>query len=176
VFLYRGWKSGLVAGPAWTAEGDQIGASFGWSVALAGDVNGDGYSDLLVGANRFDGGQANEGRAFAYRDLRSASSNTAVLESRPAGPGLRFERIYPNPSSARFVIQFLLPMGGPMHLTVHDILGRRVAVLAEGPADAGSHSHAWDGTDARGAAVPAGVYWARLESRGATAARKLVRR
>ncbi len=51
---------------AWTAEGDQAGAFFGVSVATAGDVNGDGYSDLIVGASRLDNGQENEGRATLY--------------------------------------------------------------------------------------------------------------
>jgi FG-GAP repeat len=40
----------LLTSPAWTAEGDQNNAYFGYSVGTAGDVNGDGYSDVIVGA------------------------------------------------------------------------------------------------------------------------------
>src|SRR5207245_9810644 len=65
-FVYHGSASGLAASAAWTAEGDQVGANFGVSVASAGDVNGDGYSDVIVGAYQYDSGQTDEGRAFVY--------------------------------------------------------------------------------------------------------------
>jgi hypothetical protein len=65
-FVFRGSASGLFAAAAWTAESDQVDASFGDSVATAGDVNGDGYSDIVVGASLYDNGQVDEGRASAY--------------------------------------------------------------------------------------------------------------
>ncbi len=65
-FVYHGSPAGLGAAPAWTAESNQAAAAFGVSVAGAGDVNGDGYSDVVVGANLHDNGQADEGRASVY--------------------------------------------------------------------------------------------------------------
>jgi subtilisin-like proprotein convertase family protein len=59
-------SSGLSTSPDWSAEGDQEGASFGYSVCTAGDVNGDGYSDVIVGAYQYDHGEADEGAAFVY--------------------------------------------------------------------------------------------------------------
>ncbi|GAG07783.1 unnamed protein product, partial [marine sediment metagenome] len=56
----------LATSPTWTAESDQEGAYFGISVGSAGDVNGDGYDDVIVGAKMYDNGQTNEGRAFVY--------------------------------------------------------------------------------------------------------------
>jgi hypothetical protein len=39
---------------------------FGWSVGEAGDVNGDGYADIIVGAPHNDAGGAEVGRAYVY--------------------------------------------------------------------------------------------------------------
>src|SRR5213593_5071948 len=53
----------------WGANGDQASANFGRAVSNAGDVNGDGFDDVIIGAR--DGGHDHEGRAFVY--LGSAS-------------------------------------------------------------------------------------------------------
>jgi len=53
----------------------------------AGDVNGDGFSDVIVGAYNFDNGQADEGRAFVYHGSASGLSLTPnwTAESDQAG-------------------------------------------------------------------------------------------
>jgi hypothetical protein len=49
-----------------TLTGAAAGDNFGLSVAGAGDVNGDGYGDLVVGASGNDAGGSNAGRAYVY--------------------------------------------------------------------------------------------------------------
>ncbi|MGG7660909.1 FG-GAP-like repeat-containing protein [Dyadobacter sp. BHUBP1] len=66
VFVHLGSSKGIKPNPVVILEGDQSGAQFGIAVALAGDINNDNYSDLIVGANEFDQGQLNEGAAFVY--------------------------------------------------------------------------------------------------------------
>jgi len=66
VFVYHGSSIGPSWFPNWTARGDQEYAYFGQSVGTAGDVNGDGYADVIVGADHYDAGQANEGQALVY--------------------------------------------------------------------------------------------------------------
>ncbi|MCD4750780.1 MAG: FG-GAP-like repeat-containing protein, partial [Thermoanaerobaculales bacterium] len=66
VSVYLGSASGLGSSAAWTAESDQDQSGYGWALGSAGDVNGDGYADLLVGAYRYDNGNTDEGRALLY--------------------------------------------------------------------------------------------------------------
>ncbi|MCP4130834.1 MAG: hypothetical protein GY754_07615, partial [bacterium] len=73
-FVYHGSASGLSAAPDWTAESNQAGASFGISVGTAGDVNNDGYADVIVGAERYDNGETDEGRAYVYHGSASGLS------------------------------------------------------------------------------------------------------
>jgi len=63
VFVYLGSSSGLFATPSITLIGEAAYGTFGVSISSAGDVNGDGYSDVIVGNDRdyFD-----VGRAFVY--------------------------------------------------------------------------------------------------------------
>ncbi len=45
----------LTATPSWTGESNVDGSQFGVSVNTAGDVNGDGYDDVIVGGFGGDG-------------------------------------------------------------------------------------------------------------------------
>ncbi len=67
----------LATSPGWTGESNQAGANFGKSVATAGDVNGDGFSDVIVGAWYFDGGESYEGKAFVYYGSATGLNTTA---------------------------------------------------------------------------------------------------
>ncbi len=77
VSLYLGAAGGLSATPSWTLDGEQVGAGFGNAVAAAGDVNGDGYDDILVAASGYDGTLADEGRVFLYLGSATGPSATA---------------------------------------------------------------------------------------------------
>ncbi|MBK7434204.1 MAG: FG-GAP repeat protein, partial [Chitinophagaceae bacterium] len=89
-FVYHGSATGLSATPNSTLDdADQAGAQFGFSVSTAGDVNGDGYSDVAIGAPYYDdGANADEGRAFVYHGSAaglSASPNNIPDDANQAG-------------------------------------------------------------------------------------------
>jgi hypothetical protein len=76
-FVFLGSQLGLFGG-FWVAEGNQENSRFGYSVASAGDVNGDGYSDVIIGAQKYTNGQEQEGAAFVF--LGSASGLSSEFD------------------------------------------------------------------------------------------------
>jgi len=68
----------------------------------------------------------------------------------------------PNPSARSFLLRFELGEATPVDLSVYDVNGRQVAVLAGKTLNAGRHSVSWaPGADGR-AEVPPGLYFIRL--------------
>jgi hypothetical protein len=89
-FVFHGSAAGIADGTPATAhtrlEGDQADAWMGYSVDGAGDINGDGYADVIVGAGRYDAGEVDEGAAFLF--LGSASG---IADASPASAHALFE-------------------------------------------------------------------------------------
>ena len=71
---------------------------------------------------------------------------------------------YPNPFNASTMIKFGLPQTADVTITVFDILGRRVRVLADREFGAGYHSVLWDGNDSNYRAASSGIYLIRMEA------------
>lgn len=87
VWVYAGSAGGINATAAWSLAGSQSGAQLGSAVAGAGDVNGDGFSDVVVAAAAYDNGQTDEGMAWLYlgsaQGLRQTSSWTFETNQAP---------------------------------------------------------------------------------------------
>ena len=81
---FLGTSGGLAATPYWSHELNQAGARFA-GVATGGDVNGDGFSDLLVGAAGYDGGQADEGAAFLFYGAGDAPATQVAWSAQASG-------------------------------------------------------------------------------------------
>jgi len=75
VYLFLGSATGLSDTPATTLTGPSTGSAFGHAVSGAGDVNGDGYDDVIVGAGGSSGAL---GRAMVYLGSATGLSTTAA--------------------------------------------------------------------------------------------------
>lgn len=81
----------------------------------------------------------------------------------------------PNPFRTGTAIAYELAGDAHVRLDLFDVTGRHVRTLREGFFDEGLHTATWDGRDAAGRRVSAGVYYATLETDGTSVRRPVVR-
>jgi outer membrane protein assembly factor BamB len=166
------------------ASGFSDGPGTGWDVATLALSPVDG-SQLWV--HRFDGhGLSDEARAitvspqgdvivtgycYSYQSGSDAlvlfyegdGATTAVADGRVPLPAALTDA-WPNPFNPRVNLSFSLPQDAAVRLTIHDVRGRLVTVVADDRRPAGTHTVAWDGRDQTGRPAPSGTYLAVLQA------------
>ena len=118
---------------------------------------------------------------FYVDDLRLVAADapppaTAVVERRQDATPEDFELRpgYPNPFNSATVIPVALRARAQIDLAVFDLLGQRVATLAQGSRPAGLYTLTWDGRDNAGRALASGTYLVHLRAGEARQTRKLM--
>ncbi|MCB2211177.1 T9SS type A sorting domain-containing protein [bacterium] len=95
--------------------------------------------------------------------LMSADALSVDEAFRSKGPiprKIRLHPVYPNPFNSRATVSFDLPRAGTVTVSIFDILGRPVQVLADGrPFPPGSHQLTVDAGD-----IASGLYFVRLST------------
>ncbi len=89
----------------------------------------------MVGPGTLAGGatvtlQPGEWRVYANQDL---GVPTAGEETTGTAARFALDAVFPNPTTGRATVRYTLAAAGDVRLEAYDVLGRRVAVLAEGP-------------------------------------------
>ena len=74
-YVYAGSAVGVSSTATTTLDGEAVDSCFGYSVAGAGDTNGDGYDDVIVGAMNYD---SIRGRAYVYDGSATGVSSTVA--------------------------------------------------------------------------------------------------
>jgi len=81
---------------------------------------------------------------------------------------------YPNPFNPRTTFYFYLPETTRVILEISDVSGRRVSRVLDGWRGQGHHAEPWDGCNAVGDPLPAGIYCYRLTTWMGKRERKIV--
>jgi hypothetical protein len=81
---------------------------------------------------------------------------------------------YPNPFNPSTTISFTVPSEGHVTISIFNINGRLVSTLLDESINSGYHSVVWDGIDANGLGVSAGLYVYTLQAEGLTLSSKMV--
>lgn len=153
-----------------------------WSLEwdpLGGPVSVIEHTDELTPPGGYGNvvGIGEDGRGELYVIDRSGSLWRIVddtTSSAPPAAGLAaMIGARPNPFNPRTDLVFELATSRHAQVTVHDLAGRRLATVAERWFEAGENRVAWSGQDARGRALPSGVYLARLTTAGEVSTAKI---
>ncbi len=126
------------------------------NVAL--EYGGDGINGRLI----FD--EINLATSFA-----SLSTPTGIAPNNNVPVHFGLAQNYPNPFNPSTTISYTLEQSGKVRLSVYDLLGREVAVLAEGVQHAGEHVVTFQGSG-----LTSGVYFYRLQSSQSTITKKML--
>jgi immune inhibitor A len=105
-------------------------------------------------------------------DAQAYALDVAEVNGPVVGPALEPAR--PSPMRGTGQIVFVLPREARARISVLDLQGRVVAMLADGVFTAGRHTATWDGSTEHGSA-PAGLYFVRLAAEGRVFSQRLVR-
>ncbi|MDM7971667.1 MAG: T9SS type A sorting domain-containing protein [candidate division Zixibacteria bacterium] len=93
---------------------------------------------------------------------------------REAAGAVGLSQNFPNPFNSGTTLSFTVPKTSPVRLEVFNVLGRRVAVLAEGVHTPGVYRVHWAGKDEQGGEAPSGVYFYRLETADTALVAKMI--
>ncbi|MFA6111919.1 MAG: FG-GAP-like repeat-containing protein, partial [Candidatus Latescibacterota bacterium] len=130
---------------------------------IAGDVDGDGDTDLVV----LESSHTGSGSGVYVLNNRLAERRTAVAEAASPGLPIAFHLgpNYPNPFNPQTCIPVEIPASTEAtRLQVYNLLGQPIRTLVNGSLTPGYHAVPWDGRNERGTPVSSGVYVYRLDA------------
>jgi subtilisin family serine protease len=140
----------------------------------------------LDAAQRTDGAQvvaldrgAISGSTYWYRIVATWETGEVLTFGPVSGTSgekivaFALSRATPNPTTGSATFKYAVPKQSAVRLSVYDLRGREVAVLANGTVPAGRYQASWDGK-VHGRVAPAGMYFVSLRSPGTLINQRLV--
>jgi len=105
------------------------------------------------------------------RGLERAGFQPTPVSDEPSTPATELALMppAPNPTTGQVRIQYTLPIASSTQLSIHDVLGREVAILHDGRQLDGTHAVSWNAKS-----VASGVYVVRLVADGSVRTRTVV--
>jgi flagellar hook assembly protein FlgD len=95
-------------------------------------------------------------QGFWYGLTSTATSIGDIYASSASGIALS---AWPNPFNSITSVSFTLEQSGQVSISVHDIAGRAIQLVADGQYAVGSHQVEWKGLNYYGVSVPSGTYF-----------------
>jgi hypothetical protein len=113
--------------------------------------------------------------AAIFAQSAGTLTQTGVDDDQPAFHTVQMSPAMPNPFKNSSQLRLTLPASASVQAEILDISGRRITTLASGKLPAGVHNLLWNGTNAKGESVAAGVYLVRVQTPGFNQVQRIVR-
>jgi len=105
------------------------------------------------------------------------ATNLDILtgENTLKGPATRMMKSSPNPFTNETRIEYFTEEAGLLTIDIYDLQGKKIKSLNSASDGNGKHSVTWDGKDATGAPIPAGIYLCTVKTGDTVLRCKIVR-
>jgi hypothetical protein len=107
--------------------------------------------------------------------IKALSNFYVSIEDEDTVPSvLSLNPLYPNPFSAQVAIPFSLASAGFAEISVYDLSGRQIKIIAEQEFMAGEHTVIWQGRNSNGNPAASGVYFVRIWTEAGSVTRQVM--
>ncbi len=115
-----------------------------------------------------------DGTVLLWNVAEWTNSGAAVAANELIGlpDELQLQQNAPNPFNSQTILSYFLPKSGPVRLELFSVTGQRVAILHQGPQQAGYHRLPYEAQDDQGRPLASGIYFYRLETTNGILTRK----
>ncbi|MBN2091172.1 T9SS type A sorting domain-containing protein [candidate division KSB1 bacterium] len=141
----------------------------------------DEVTSSWVPVDGFEYNAANQSIMIESEDIDAVyaafKTTTSAVETELTGispKGFILEQNYPNPFNPETKIHFHLDKNAQVKLSIINLLGQEIRVLANEVRPAGGYQVVWDGRDFAGRAMGSGTYFYQLQSGNQTQIRRMV--
>jgi hypothetical protein len=169
VGLVRGYYGGTVLDTLFdfSMEGEIKWERFSYFLTIIGDINGDGYDEVAVGAPGYPDYQNPLGKVYVY----SYKQPDGIDDPEYFNQKIQYSlyQNYPNPFNAVTSISYYLAMKSDVKLSIFDLLGQEVVVLIDQEQRLGKYDVIF-----KGESLNSGVYLYRLFSDEFTISKKML--
>jgi len=161
VFKVKLDPSNYGEGEIFLGSTNPVNAAGDWSVVVSGINIGDSVTATTTDMNN---------------NTSEFCNNVTVAQAGLGEEPVKYELTQntPNPFSNSTTIQYAIPKTTHVRLSVFDVSGRLIKVLADGVHNPSYYNVNWNGKDSSGRKVSQGVYFYRLEAKGYITSKKLI--